>query len=70
MRERWTNVDKKYYRKAYVYIFMGQAFMHFITNLPGLYIMIFAADQGLIWLDYVGAIIWTIGFLIEVIADT
>lgn len=69
MRERWTNVDKKYYRKAYCYIFMGQALMHFIANLPSLYIMIFASAQGLIWLDYIGAIIWLMGFSFEVISD-
>mmetsp|Transcript_32182 Transcript_32182/g.43578 ORF Transcript_32182/g.43578 Transcript_32182/m.43578 type:complete len:80 (+) Transcript_32182:455-694(+) len=32
--------------------------------------MIFASSQGLIWLDYVGAVIWLTGFLIEWISDT
>jgi steroid 5-alpha reductase family enzyme len=69
-----------YYAKAFGFIYIGQGIFSLINNSVVLYVNIFSNGKSididgtkitpsLSVLDYVGAAIWLLGFIIEVMAD-
>ena len=70
MREDWEKHGNcVYYLTSFIVVFMTQAMFSLITNSSALFVNIFSQDNDIEWTDYVGTIIWLIGFLIEVISD-
>jgi len=71
MRRNWTEIGGQtgYYIRAFFYIFMLQGLFSLIVNGPAFFITIYTSTKPLVWLDYLGAAVWLIGFLIELIAD-
>lgn len=70
MRNRWMEFGLTgYYIRAFIYVFMLQALFSLICNSAALYVTIFTATPGLIWSDYLGAIVWLFGFVFEVVGD-
>jgi len=58
-----------YLWRAFVYVFMLQGLFSLICNSAALYVQIYSVEDGLIWLDYVGAAIWLFGFIFEIVGD-
>ena len=48
---------------------MLQGLFSLICNSAALYVQIYSVEEGLIWLDYVGAAIWLFGFVFEIVGD-
>lgn len=83
MRERWTEQGTcVYYAKAFGFIYFGQGFFSLINNAGVLFVNIWSVgfvanmeklrvepDMRLTVFDYIGAGIWLMGFLIEVMSD-
>ena len=71
MRRNWEKKGKAfYYIVAFFFIFILQAFFSLIVNASALYTSIYSPqDPNLTTFDIVGAIVFTIGFLIETFAD-
>lgn len=57
-----------YYWAAFIYVFMLQAFFSLIVNSAALFVSIWSTKEFFL-LDVIGAVIWLLGFLIEIIAD-
>jgi steroid 5-alpha reductase family enzyme len=64
-RKEW---GKQAWWRAYLQVFLLQGFFMFIVSLPIIHVMSFS-DVGLHWLDFLGIVVWLIGFLTEAIAD-
>lgn len=70
MREDWEKHGTcAYMLISFFVVFMMQALFSLITNSSALFVNIFSQDDDIEWTDYVGTLIWLIGFLIEVISD-
>ena len=70
MRASWMKYGKAaYYVIAFWFIFMMQGVFSVIVNAASLYTTIQTDNNDLIWSDYVGAIVWLAGFVIEVVGD-
>ena len=70
MRSGWEEKSMLfYYLAAFFFVFIGQGIFSLIINSSALFVNIYTIDNELLWTDYVGTIIWIIGFLIEVISD-
>jgi len=70
MRTRWmVHGLTGYYIRAFFYVFMMQGVFSLIVNSATLFVVIYTADNTLIWSDYVGAAIWVFGFVFECIGD-
>lgn len=85
MRERWTEQGTcVYYAKAFGFIYIGQGFFSFINNAGPLFVNIwsvgykfngkllvfpFETDYTLTVVDIIGAVVWLMGFIIEVGSD-
>lgn len=70
MRNGWENSGKVfYYLAAFFFVFIFQGFLSLIVNSSALFVNIYTIDDKLLWTDYLGTLIWIIGFLIEVISD-
>jgi len=48
---------------------MLQGLFSLICNSAGLYVQIYSVTKEIIWLDFVGLVVWFFGFLFEVIGD-
>lgn len=73
MRRAWMRRGAVfYYVKSFFIIFMLQSFFSLVINSSALFVNIFSDRQnkGLIWTDFLGLGIWTIGFLIQILADS
>eukprot|EP00347_Sterkiella_histriomuscorum_P004131 403361636 len=69
MRENWIKKGKTvYYLAAYFQIYFMQSIFQIIMNASPLFISIWAPGE-FYFLDALGAGIWLVGFLIELIAD-
>jgi steroid 5-alpha reductase family enzyme len=70
MRARWMARGPCYfYARAFAEIFMFQGFFSLVINSASLYSTICTANSKLVWTDYVGAVVWVIGFVFEVVGD-
>ena len=70
MRKGWMEGGlNMYYIKAFFYVFMMQGVFSLIVNSASLYVCIWSADDKLIWLDYIGLIVWLGGFVFELVGD-
>jgi len=72
MREDWEKGGTcVYLTKAFGFVYTMQGFFSIINACSLYYINIFSAgtDKDLMVTDYIGAAVWIIGFLIEIIAD-
>ncbi|OEH93030.1 DUF1295 domain-containing protein [Bacillus solimangrovi] len=69
MRKRWTEQGKSVGLTSYIRVFMSQGLAMFLLSYP--IVAVYAWDTGssLGLLDYIGIVIWIIGFSLEVIAD-
>ena len=69
MRQGWEKKGKCfYYFAAFIFVYMLQAIFSLVINSSALFVSIWSGPQ-FFWLDVVGAFIWALGFLIEIIAD-
>jgi steroid 5-alpha reductase family enzyme len=69
MRKRWTERSQGYYYwAAFIYVFMMQALFSLIVNSSALFVCIWSGPD-FFWLDVVGAVVWALGFFIELLAD-
>ena len=50
-------------------MFMMQGVFSLIVNSASLFVCICSADDKLIWLDYIGLIVWLGGFVFELVGD-
>ena len=71
MRRDWTAKGGKvgYLWRTFLFIFTMQGLFSLIVNSAALYVQIFSKSDYLIWLDFVGIVIWLFGFLFETIGD-
>lgn len=70
MREDWeANGTFSYLVTSFFVVYVLQTVFSLITNSAALYVSIFSQDNDVEWTDYLGILIWIIGFLIEVISD-
>mmetsp|Transcript_17522 Transcript_17522/g.29545 ORF Transcript_17522/g.29545 Transcript_17522/m.29545 type:complete len:294 (-) Transcript_17522:75-956(-) len=78
MRERWESKGTTcYYISAYCYVYLMQGVFSLINNSSVLYVNLYAVGgspdesiSSLTYLDWIGLVIWAIGFSIEVISDS
>lgn len=69
MRKGWMEKGKCfYYFAAYMFVYFVQSIFQLIMNSAALFISIWS-PSGFYFLDALGAAIWFIGFLTELIAD-
>ena len=68
MRRDWTE-QGKYYIKTFGYIFGMQGLFSLIANAAAMYVTIFSESNELIWLDYLGIVVWLFGFIFEWTGD-
>ena len=72
MRKRWERKGKLfYYVAAFFYIYVMQAMFSLIINGSALHVSFYSTNfnESLTLLDYAGAIVHIIGFLIQTAAD-
>lgn len=70
MRRDWMKKGiVAYYIIAFWFVFMMQGLFSIIVNAASLYTTIYSENNTLIWSDYLGAIVWLLGFVIEVVGD-
>ena len=70
MRNNWaTNGTFLLYVRFYLNIFVLQGIFSLIVNSSALYVTIYSNTEGLIWTDYLGALIWMAGFIFEWVGD-
>ena len=48
---------------------MMQGLFSLFVNSSALYVEIYSDSEHLIWLDYVGIVIWAFGFIFEWVGD-
>ena len=71
MRRAWIKTGAcGYYIRAFLYVFTMQAVFSLIINSSALLVSIWSPKEDFTVLDYVGAGVWTFGFLFEVIGDS
>ncbi|MDY0236139.1 MAG: DUF1295 domain-containing protein [Gudongella sp.] len=68
MRERWTEAGKNIYLTAYFKVYMSQMILLFIISIP-IFIVNFSVQKGFGILDFLGLLIWIIGYFFEVTGD-
>ena len=61
--------EKNYWWISYFQVFLLQGVLMWIISLPLLAVNQFATSDSLSWLDYLGVVFWTIGFLFEAGGD-
>lgn len=61
--------DAAYWRGSFV-VFFAQFIFSTITNSAALFVHIFSKEDDFLWTDVAGAVVWLIGFLIEVFSDS
>ncbi len=70
---RYSELRKKWktdiWWNAYIRVFMGQAFSLLIISFPIIVVNSYATDLENFLLPYIGATIWSFGFLFEFFAD-
>lgn len=54
---------------SFFFVFMLQGIASIIFQAASMYSMILTDSNDLYWTDYVGILIWLIGFLFEAIGD-
>lgn len=64
----WRKTWKHFILRSYLQVFMLQGLCMFIIVIAALYSFGINGPQ-LMWLDYIGLIVWLIGFLFETIGD-
>ncbi len=69
MRKRWTEKSVAYfYWASFIYVFMMQALFSLIVNSAALFVSIWSGPD-FYFLDVIGAAVWALGFIIELMAD-
>jgi len=69
MRKKWNKHGKVYfYLASFFGIFMLQAVCSLFINASALYISVWS-KPGLTWNDYIGTLIWSLGYIIETVSD-
>jgi steroid 5-alpha reductase family enzyme len=71
LRKRWeAGGTVNYYVRAFLVVFVMQALISVVVNLPALYVYAYAgAGDSLTPLDYFGLAVWLVGFVMEMTAD-
>ena len=74
MREDWEQGGTcVYLTKAYLYVFVGQAIFSLINNSAALYVNLYSDPvvdaEKFTATDIIGATIWALGFIIEIVSD-
>ena len=71
-REEWEEKGNCYYLfKAFWFVYLMQGFFSIINASSLYFINLWSLknDNELFWTDYVGAVIWLMGFIIEWVSD-
>ena len=60
---------KRYWWFSFFQVFLLQGILILLVGLPLLAVNFYTKSNNLIWLDYVGILIWIIGFCFETVGD-
>ncbi len=65
-RKRWGNKFPKV--KAFFHVFFLQGVLMYVISLP-IIVINKSTETGLRWIDFIGIVIWVIGYVFEVVGD-
>lgn len=70
-RKAWESVNDTWfpYFIAFFQVFMLQAVLALLVNCSALYVSLASPNNNLIWLDYLGLLVWGFGMIFEIVAD-
>lgn len=69
-RKEWNEKGKcYYYTVSFLMIFILQGIASIIFQSTSMYTMILTDSNDLYWTDYLGILIWLIGFIFEAVGD-
>lgn len=69
-RKEWNEKGKcYYYTVSFLMIFTLQGIASILYCFPAMYSMILTNSNTLYWTDYLGIVVWVIGFIFEAVGD-
>lgn len=70
-RRKWETVNTTWfpYFIAFWQVFMLQGVLGLLVGASALFVCLTSPDEDLIWADYLGAVVWLIGMVLEIVAD-